>query len=592
MVTVANTKMMVRPAKRMLSAISFGVFCRSAPSTSLIMRSMKVEPWAAVIRTLIQSDSTCVPPVTAERSPPDSRITGADSPVMAASLTEATPSITSPSEGMLSPASTSTTSPTFRLVPGTMRKVLSDPVSSLAWLSVRVFFSDSACALPRPSATASAKLANSTVNHSHRMIWNVNPRLAPPVTRSRRKMTVVSAATTSTTNITGFLTISRGSSLTKADLIAGTRIFGSSIVEAVTFFCSFMASMEVTPKRDRSEQGIGVVSEVLDDRPERQRREEGETADDQDHADDEAHEQAAGGRERAGRWRDRLLLRERARDRHRRHDHEEAADEHRAGERQVVEEGVAGQACESRAVVAGRGSKGVEHLGETVRAGIGHRGHRRGQHDADRRPAEIHQRQHQDREHRHLDLARLDLLADIFRRAADHQARHEDREHDEQQHAVEAGADATDNDLAELHIDQRDHAAKRGEAVMHGVDRATGGSRGDHGEQRGRDNAEADFLAFHIAAGQAKRVQHGSAVGLGPIGDGDAGDEQHAHDGEDRPALALVADHPTEHVGHGRADREDQDHLQKIRQRCRVLEGMRGVGIEEAATIGAEHLDG
>src|SRR4249920_1399286 len=65
MVTVANTKMMVRPASRMLSAISFGVFCRSAPSTSLIMRSMKVEPCAAVMRTLIQSDSTCVPPVTA-----------------------------------------------------------------------------------------------------------------------------------------------------------------------------------------------------------------------------------------------------------------------------------------------------------------------------------------------------------------------------------------------------------------------------------------------------------------------------------------------------------------------------------------------
>ena len=101
MVAVANTKMMVRPTSRMLSAISLGVFWRSAPSTSLIMRSRKVEPGAAVMRTRIQSDSTCVPPVTAERSPPDSRMTGADSPVMAASLTEAMPSITSPSEGMI-----------------------------------------------------------------------------------------------------------------------------------------------------------------------------------------------------------------------------------------------------------------------------------------------------------------------------------------------------------------------------------------------------------------------------------------------------------------------------------------------------------
>ncbi len=79
--------MIVMPASRMLSAISLGVFWREAPSTSAIMRSMKVEPAAAVMRTRIQSERTCVPPVTAERSPPDSRMTGADSPVMAASLT-------------------------------------------------------------------------------------------------------------------------------------------------------------------------------------------------------------------------------------------------------------------------------------------------------------------------------------------------------------------------------------------------------------------------------------------------------------------------------------------------------------------------
>jgi hypothetical protein len=67
----------------------------------------------------------------------------------------------------------------------------------------------------------------------------------------------------------------------------------------------------------------------------------------------------------------------------------------------------------------------------------------------------------QDGEHGHLHLARLDLLAEIFRRAADHQAGDEDREDDEQQHAVEAGADAADDDLAELHVDHRHHAAER-----------------------------------------------------------------------------------------------------------------------------------
>ena len=51
------------------------------------------------MRMTRKSESTLVPPVTAERSPPDSRITGADSPVIADSSTEATPSITSPSPG-------------------------------------------------------------------------------------------------------------------------------------------------------------------------------------------------------------------------------------------------------------------------------------------------------------------------------------------------------------------------------------------------------------------------------------------------------------------------------------------------------------
>src|SRR5215469_1805107 len=79
------------------------------------MRSRNASPGFAETSTSSQSESTCVPPVTELRSPPLSRITGALSPVMALSLTEATPSITSPSAGTKSPASTSTTSPLRRL---------------------------------------------------------------------------------------------------------------------------------------------------------------------------------------------------------------------------------------------------------------------------------------------------------------------------------------------------------------------------------------------------------------------------------------------------------------------------------------------
>jgi len=40
--------------------------------------------------------------------------------------------------------------------------------------------SDAACALLRPSASASAKFANSTVNHSHRAIATMKPAGASP----------------------------------------------------------------------------------------------------------------------------------------------------------------------------------------------------------------------------------------------------------------------------------------------------------------------------------------------------------------------------------------------------------------------------
>src|SRR5659263_369842 len=53
--------MIVSPARRMLRAISLGVFWRSAPSTSAIMRSRKVWPGSEVICTLIWSESTSEP---------------------------------------------------------------------------------------------------------------------------------------------------------------------------------------------------------------------------------------------------------------------------------------------------------------------------------------------------------------------------------------------------------------------------------------------------------------------------------------------------------------------------------------------------
>ena len=75
------------------------------------MRSRNVSPGSAVTRITIRSESTRVPPVTELRSPPASRITGADSPVIADSSTDAIPSMISPSVGITSPVSQTTRSP-------------------------------------------------------------------------------------------------------------------------------------------------------------------------------------------------------------------------------------------------------------------------------------------------------------------------------------------------------------------------------------------------------------------------------------------------------------------------------------------------
>ena len=62
------------------------------------------------------------------------------------------------------------------------------------------------------------------------------------------------------------------------------------------------------------------------------------------------------------------------------------------------------------------------------------------------------------------------------------------------------------------------------------------------------------------AGGRQQRV----AVLLGDRGDGDADQEEHAHRGEDRPALLRVPDHLAEGVGQPGGDREDEQHLDEV----------------------------
>src|SRR5580658_3166363 len=70
---------------------------------------------------------------------------------------------------------------------------------------------------------------------------------SPPVNRSRIRITVVSAVTTSSTNITGFLISVRGLSLTKAEPMAGTTIFGSNSADTGMLLRKVEVSIDVSP---------------------------------------------------------------------------------------------------------------------------------------------------------------------------------------------------------------------------------------------------------------------------------------------------------------------------------------------------------
>src|SRR5262245_11187138 len=521
--------MMVSPASRMLSAISFGVFCRLAPSTMAIMRSRKVSPGSLVMRTTIQSERTRVPPVTALRSPPASRITGALSPVMALSSTDAMPSTISPSLAMNSPAVTSTMSPLRRsalVVLTYLAEAGSNPrrgasASFFAVRSRRARLRLSACAFPRPSAMASAKLANRTVNQSQRDTAKMNQAGASPRARSAwMKSAVVRTLPTSTTNMTGLRTCMRGSSLRNESTSAPRTVVGSNSERALA--CVDMREGVLAS---------GGQHQLLDDRSQRERRDEGERPNDDDDADQHRDEERRVRRERPGARRHELLPRQRAGDGERGDGEPVARHQQRDAAEQVVEGNVGVEAREGAAVVVAHGAEGVEDLAEPVRARVGAAREPGRHHRADRRADQHDQRRQQDDERGHLHLVGLDLLAEILRGAAHHEPGHEDRDDGEDQHAVEARADAAVDHLAELDHEQGHEAAERHEGIVHRVDRAVRRARRGGGPEGGVGDAEPHLLALHVAARRerarglvhAERREARVARVLGPLAEREHG---------------------------------------------------------------------
>ena len=319
----------------------------------------------------------------------------------------------------------------------------------------------------------------------------------------------------------------------------------------------------------------------------------------------EADEERRVGGEGAGRRWDGLLAGERAGDGQRGDDEEEPTDQHREAEGGVVPIGGAGEPAEGGAVVvAGRGER-VGHLREPMRVplvpGEDRRERRVQQHRGAGEP-EDHERHRQDVQHHQLHLGGLDLLAEELRRAAHHEPRDEHRQQGEDEHAVEPGPTPPGLTSPSIMLTSGARAAERGEAVVGGVDGAGRRAGGGGGEQAGGRGAEPDLLALHVAAGlpvtdllrdvDAEVVDRLVAADLEAGGDGHGARPEQEHGAEHDPALLLVLHHAAVGVREGERDEQDDAHLHEVGEAVGVGERVGGVGVEGAAAVRADLLDG
>ena len=211
----------------MFSAISLGVFCRLAPSTSAIIRSMKLSPGFCVI---LHDDAVRQ----------HGGATG-DRGAVAAGLADdgcglagdrrlvhrrnAFHDVAVTGDGLAGLDHHDVALLQQRrgdLLFAARGAGLSSRRGGGPWWRSWSCAGVSACALPRPSATASARLAKITVSHSHTTISQANQD------GSTIARTVLHAAPISTMNMTGLRHSVRGLSLRSASGIDFHSIFGSS----------------------------------------------------------------------------------------------------------------------------------------------------------------------------------------------------------------------------------------------------------------------------------------------------------------------------------------------------------------------------
>ncbi len=168
----------------------------------------------------------------------------------------------------------------------------------------------------------------------------------------------------------------------------------------------------------------------------------------------------------------------------------------------------------------------------------------------------------------------------------------EDGDQRHHRHTVKAGAHAAGDNLAQLDH-EHGHAAAQGHvAVVHGVHAAVGGAGGGRGPDRGGGRAETDLLAFHVHLGVCmSRCQSGGRLGFRGVDGRRCGEDEDGHDGHQRAGVLAGQDHAPEGHDTGVAEDVHFHDLDQVGDRVRILERVRGVGVEQPAAVGAELLD-
>jgi len=72
---------------------------------------------------------------------------------------------------------------------------------------------------------------------------------------------------------------------------------------------------------------------------------------------------------------------------------------------------------------------------------------------------------------------------------------------------------------------------------------------------------------------------------------GRGGDEHHQHRPQHGVPLSGIADRPAKRQTQRGGDQQHRQHLHEVRQRRRILERMRRVGVKQPSAVDAEHFD-